>query len=88
MPGILMKEFDGVKEPEMSEAERQRRLRDGTLAVPGLVYHPGYTLEMALASVGPGWKSLVQETFDAVRDAKVGAVVTRVEEKWGALRIN
>ena len=52
--------------------------------MPGFVTYRGYTLEQALASVGPGWGPLVRTAFRLVR----GRVpIVQVKEKYGTLRI-
>lgn len=44
----------------------------------------GYTLEQGLAAVGPGWKGLVKQAFEAIPP---GHVIVQVKEKFGRLRI-
>lgn len=51
---------------------------------PGNVYYEGYTREVALRSVGPGWASLINSIFDALPD---GVKVIQVKQKLGILRI-
>ena len=46
---------------------------------------PGYTLEDALAAVGPGWATLV--TAAHRRLTLAGARIAQVKEKFGGLRI-
>jgi hypothetical protein len=51
---------------------------------PGFVMPRGYTLEEALASVGPGWASLIREVFAALPKQ---TVIDQVKEKFGLVRI-
>lgn len=51
---------------------------------PGTVNYQGYTREVALRSVGPGWAGLVNEMFDNLPE---GIKVVQVKEKLGRLVI-
>lgn len=54
--------------------------------LPGFVNtRGGYTLEQALASVGPGWSELVRAFHQACDDA--GIDIVQVKEKFGGLRM-
>lgn len=50
----------------------------------GLVHESGYTLEMALNSVGRGWALLVKEAF---LNKMPNVMIVQVKEKFGGLRI-
>ncbi len=52
---------------------------------PGFVSGDGYTLDQALASVGPGWADLVKAAYQACEDG--GIKLSQVKEKFGGLRI-
>ncbi len=51
---------------------------------PGWVYYEGYTRDLALRSVGPGWAALVNRVFDGL---PAGVKIVQVKEKLGALTI-
>lgn len=57
--------------------------------LPGFVIYSdgGYDLELAKASVGEGWGSLIEEVFQKREDMKRPVNVIQVKEKWGGLRI-
>ena len=50
---------------------------------PGFVTYRGYTREQAIASVGKGWRRLIDRLFDAKPD---DVKVVQVKEKFGGLR--
>lgn len=56
----------------------------GCIHQPGFVISCGYTLELATASVNPGWVSLVREAFEAL---PLGVRITQIKEKFGELTI-
>ena len=45
----------------------------------------GINHETARLCVGPGWRMLLDEVYDALPD---GAIITGVKQKYGGLRIN
>lgn len=55
--------------------------------MPSVVHYDGYTRELALASVGEGWATLVNEAFDRLQHIKGNIKIIQVKEKWGGLRI-
>lgn len=55
--------------------------------IPGFVYYAGYDRAMALASVGPGWASLINEAFDFLESKGNLVKVVQVKEKYAGLRI-
>jgi hypothetical protein len=68
----------------MSRHDSDRSPQD-RLAEPGLIYLPGYTLEIGLSSVGPGWASLVRAPFDLLLEG--GGRIIQVQEQHGELTI-
>ena len=52
---------------------------------PGFVTYRGYSLEQALASVGPGWGPLVRTAFTLIKG--LPTKVVQVKEKYGTLRM-
>ena len=60
---------------------------DGSIDYPGFVTYRGYSREMALASVGKGWASLVDMVFDALDKSTAPIKVVQVKEKYGTLRV-
>ena len=56
----------------------------GCIHAPGFVILCGYDLEMALASVGPGWAGLVREAFAAKPE---DVRIEQVKQKFAALTI-
>jgi len=54
-------------------------------AMPGFVTYKGYSLEQALASVGPGWGPLVRTAFTLIEG--LPTKVLQVKEKYGTLRM-
>lgn len=55
--------------------------------VPSMVYYDGYSRELAIASVGPGWGGLINEVFDTLATIKGTIKIIQVKEKWGGLRV-
>lgn len=56
----------------------------GCIHQPGFVISCGYTSALALASVNPGWATLVREAFEAL---PFGVRITQIKEKFGELTI-
>lgn len=54
---------------------------------PQEVNYEGYTLDLALRSVGEGWAPLLHEVFDAIKDTFPPVKILLVKERWGILRI-
>ncbi len=52
--------------------------------IPGSVIETGYDVTLARASVGPGWRTLIDEIFAAKPD---DVLIVQVKQKMGALRI-
>lgn len=51
----------------------------GPVRIPGAFCSRGYDLALALRSVGPGWRGLVEPAFDAKPDA---VEIVQVKEKF------
>ena len=64
---------------------------DGMMRGPGFVVPEGYTKELALESVGPGWALLVNMLFSFIAHEKkynnTEVTVIQVKEKFGTLRV-
>lgn len=56
----------------------------GCIHSPGFVISCGYDVELGVASVGPGWESLVRRAFVELPD---GRLIVQVKEKFGTLNI-
>lgn len=57
---------------------------EGPVRIPGAFDSRGYDLDMALRSVGPGWRRLVERVFDAKPDE---VDIVQVKEKFAGLRV-
>lgn len=51
------------------------------------VNYKGYTRELALSSVGPGWASLIHHIFDTLENIKGTVKIVQVKEKFAGLRV-
>jgi hypothetical protein len=51
------------------------------------VSYKGYTRDMALNSVGPGWAALVNRIFDVMERIKGTVKIVQVKEKYAGLRV-
>lgn len=58
----------------------------GTFEAPGFVYTPGYSLDLALRSVGEGWAGIITELFAKLAELP-RVKVDQVKEKYGTLRV-
>lgn len=70
-------------------SEVRQQIASGQYRAPGFVVvdGTGYDLELALASVGPGWAGILRGFFARKERACPGATVDQVKEKYGTLRI-
>lgn len=66
----------------MSYKYEERRLPGWVISENG-----GYDRDLALASVGPGWASLINRVFDALERLGKPTTIVQVKEKYGGLRI-
>lgn len=59
------------------------------IRAPGFVIYEngGYDRELAKASVGNGWHSLLDIIFDKLETVSNPPKVIQVKEKWGGLRV-
>lgn len=51
------------------------------------VNYKGYTRELALSSVGPGWAPLIHRIFDTLQNIKGTVKIVQVKEKFAGLRV-